>query len=39
MGSQRSMNPTDATRRSGIVAAADPRRVFFSHTSDLGEPD
>ena len=32
------MNGTDATRGSGITAAAPPR-VFLSHTPDLGKPD
>ena len=32
------MSPTDATR--GITGpTAAPRRVFLSHTSDLGKPD
>ncbi len=32
------MNPIDATRGSGSIAAV-PQRVFLSHTSDLGKPD
>ena len=31
------MSPTDATR--GVGSTAAPRRVFLSHTSDLGKPD
>ena len=32
------MDATNATRGSGSTAAT-PRRVFLSHTSDLGKPD
>ena len=35
---QGSMSPTDATRGTSGPTAA-PRRVFLSHTSDLGKPD